>query len=766
MEMIKRRLREFRHSPCLMKPTSAILICLLSIAFFIILVCKLPILIIGLFIAPIYHRISWLVEFIYPAGVGRWAHLLAMRYSQRFTNQSNNNKYHSRCAETRIELLPGRLYIHPLPQFLDNLGYLVIIQPIVKTEQEQEHRIHVTNDTITGIIVDCGQANVVMDQIKFISNNFYSGQKINLLAILSTHKHHDHTAGNFELQKTVKWIVGGAIEQVPGCNLFLADQQQVPLDLNDISITAIAVPAHTRGSLTYSLEYKTETSSGVSLFTGDTIFSGGGGVAFEADMNHNVNAKKLTAHTYIQSTTTANAVERCFAQVLFRSSKYHRDDVLVFPGHEYSTELLSRQFNHSVNANQQSHHHPQPRWKTLPPADFFETAAAWYIADHRKQTARLLAVPSTIARELTINPHFRSMRLRGTHILHALRLWHWKFANNAVLEHTGAYKPSQELPTNRRRTESKQNQWNISVADIQRPVFTTVYSTELQQVIQELQNNTMDAKTAAERLVQLPESLNEDVIGRRPVPGTIPSGRAVYRGLLAFVLLGSPPTVLCSSDAIALKLDEPNDTDSEIIRISKTRLIAVLHSLGLLQDDDGAQLVAIIHQLWRDTIDYDFGTKEDKSRDEEHSRESDTVELGDLKWVLYGIPRRPRQSFGSYCLPCRRPVDDRPQPPHPACRMLRHSGTLHGRILICFLQFGLTKGELVRHDIFSCPLCRDATGNAAIQSEEVNGNTEKAVERTNGKRAPTLSTNDEEDEGSDDYFIEVAPLDASVLKEV
>jgi hypothetical protein len=39
------------------------------------------------------------------------------------------NNYHSGCAETRIELIPRRLYVHPLPQFRDNLGYLIFILP-------------------------------------------------------------------------------------------------------------------------------------------------------------------------------------------------------------------------------------------------------------------------------------------------------------------------------------------------------------------------------------------------------------------------------------------------------------------------------------------------------------------------------------------------------------------------------------------------------------------------------------------------------------
>jgi hypothetical protein len=545
----------------------------------------------------------------------------------------------------------------------------------------------------------------------------------------------------------------------------------VPLPLStdttdiSITITALAVPAHTRGSLTYALEYPTSRhgTTGVALFTGDTIFSGGAGVAFEADLNRTTNGssatqtKHLTAHSDIAATTTANAVERCFAHVLFHATtitRGHRDDILLFPGHEYSADLLSRQLHAAATKSANGNHfYPQARWKTLPPGDFFDTAAAWYVADHRKETARLLAVPSTIERELHVNPHFRSMRQRGTLILHALRLWHGKFAEKrtTVAAEAGPYvpyttssptsissafyssssssfsiatslshqQPEQHQPLQSQQPKTlplppKQNQWNVTVADVQRPVFTTVYAAELQQVIEELQSNVIDAVTAADRLQQLPNALHRPLIGRRPVPNTNPSGRAVHRGLLALVLLGSPPAALCASDAERLHLDAPHDSDFETIRIDQRRLIGVLHALGLLGDDDGQQLVVVIQQLWRETLEYAAFTSSNDStcrigeeprtdeddKDVEKSAleegDGDYVELGDLKWVLYGIPRRPKPSFGSWCRPCRQAVDDRPQPPHPAARLLRHSGTYHTMIVLMMWALSLSKCRPVR----------------------------------------------------------------------
>ena len=74
----------------------------------------------------------------------------------------------------------------------------------------------------------------------------------------------------------------------------------------------------------------------------------------------------------------------------------------------------------------------------------------------------------------------------------------------------------------------------------------------------------------------------------------------------------------------------------------------------------------------------------------------DECELGALKWVIYGIPAQQKSQsfFSKYCLPCsNRNDNDLPtNTTHTSTRMKRHGG------------------ELVRHDVFTCKLCRNATG--------------------------------------------------------
>ena len=83
----------------------------------------------------------------------------------------------------------------------------------------------------------------------------------------------------------------------------------------------------------------------------------------------------------------------------------------------------------------------------------------------------------------------------------------------------------------------------------------------------------------------------------------------------------------------------------------------------------------------------------------------ETLELGDLKWTLYGVPRRADQQASrsifsclTSCMPCggnaKKRNPQRLDPEHPAYKsgMKPHSG------------------DLVRHDIYTCLLCRNAAG--------------------------------------------------------
>jgi glyoxylase-like metal-dependent hydrolase (beta-lactamase superfamily II) len=848
-------LREWRHNACLMRPVTAILVllvCLLSLAVFVV---RFPTIVLGWLIFPILSRLYWVVEFWYPTSLGKFCHVTLVRWVQRTSRLQKGDPendacqgLHSRALETRIEVVPGRVYIHVIPQWLDNLGYLVVCLPPKQSASTSQNtgspkrpsnsdssskssnsssptrpQTETTplgesltidphgNTPIVAFLVDVGDADVVVKHVRRIRQHYYQDAPLHVQSILSTHKHHDHTAGNIDLCRHSDWarhddqriqhVFGGAADAVPGCNYPLANGDKLPLphcglnDMNDVvEVEAVATPAHTRGSLTYILRPLSAPTTAtvappICLFTGDTIFSGGGGVPFEADLDPNQDsttaAAKMTAHSYIRASAAANAMERCLAEVLFRSTptfvdsesssssasscarlQVTSDHILLFPGHEYTNELLARQLAapSTMSTNLES-----AKWKNMAPSAFFETVHQYYIALHRRNlphsTGKLLTIPSTVTRERLVNPHLRSLKQRGTVVIAALKMWHRNFCRERVLHIAdgpafGATSASESTrPLLRtsdaapgpqsavRRTGASPNneqEWNLTTADIGRSVFATVYAADLESIIDNLRRGQMDAATAADKLQILTLALDKPVIGRRPIPGTLPTSRNVYRGLLGLALLGSAPTALTMADSQPMKLPAPLvGPSSDGIRVSKRRLIAVLHWLGLLDDYDGQMIVAIVGQLWKETKEYmaklveeetalllrkrdkpprhavertdaDKEVYKNDSTDVESVPETDDdVELGALKWVMYGIPvQRPKSWLSSFCMPCSSSnSDDTPSKLHPAGRSgMQRNG-----------------GELVRHDVFSCPLCCDATGRKELTHhiEQVNGYTHR-----------------------------------------
>jgi hypothetical protein len=149
-----------------------------------------------------------------------------------------------------------------------------------------------------------------------------------------------------------------------------------------------------------------------------------------------------------------------------------------------------------------------------------------------------------------------------------------------------------------------------------------------------------------------------------------------------------------------MNLPPPIDSNSDRIRISMKRLVLVLTRLGLLEKQEGEEdVAAMIKQLWKDAREYVSGEDEGATpryngEDLECDSLGDEVELGVLKWVIYGVPANQPSWFSKYCcMPCSK---DPPTllnfPDHPAARMNQKSG------------------DLVAHDVLSCLLCRNATG--------------------------------------------------------
>ena len=713
-------LREARHNPCLMNPLSAIMMFIVLLVSGLTMLLHIPAFLLGLLVSPIVRRTAWFIEFLYPTGIARWGHFFLVKSALK----SKLSDGHSRSIEQRFEVVKGRIYIHFLPQLLDNLAYLVVCCPPSWTDCS----------TIVAFLVDCGDANSCLEQIFEIRDVHYPDYAMDVQSILCTHKHHDHTAGNRGLMKndlvSIQQIVGGAAERVPYCNTPVANGDRISLpavegnDMNDcVEVEVIAVPAHTRGSVVYTMRIKGDENDGSAfMFTGDTMFSGGGGVPFESDIETRSDERlsNKSGASHVKPSAGSKAVERCFAEILFRGQGSNMDvygsdfasGMLIFPGHEYTSELISRQFRPGVA--------DASNWNRMPPRVFFETASQFYVASHRRAlpTGKLLTVPSLVSRELYINPHFRSLKRRGEHIIRAVRTWYRHFAkdridgvismgSSASVRHNISMASSASsvyVPklNDSNKTPSTETQWNLTADDISRPIFTTVFSADLEAIIDDLESNRISLQKAAKRLKSIKWKLEDEAIRRRPIPGSLPNDKSIYQGIVALAVLGSGPCALTLSDSHAMNLPPPMDSKSDRILISKTRLLSVLSGLGLLTAAyDGGHVVQMVELLWKDASEYgdEFNGKmnghsfEDAVENGEGQSDTDEIELGVLKWTLYGAEANQPSWFTKFCMPCgSETVSTRPK--HPAQVSNRRR----------------TGGELVRHDVVRCSLCRDAAG--------------------------------------------------------
>jgi hydroxyacylglutathione hydrolase len=99
-----------------------------------------------------------------------------------------------------------------------------------------------------------------------------------LTHILTTHHHHDHTAGNAIVKRmTGCTIIGPALEagSIPAIDVKVAEGDTI--DIGNAKATVIETPGHTKGHVSY---YFPEDEI---VFVGDTLFSVGCGKLLEGD---------------------------------------------------------------------------------------------------------------------------------------------------------------------------------------------------------------------------------------------------------------------------------------------------------------------------------------------------------------------------------------------------------------------------------------------------------------------------------------------------
>ncbi len=211
-----------------------------------------------------------------------------------------------------------------------------------------DNYIWMLDDGREAVVVDPGEAAPVESAL--------DARALALVGILVTHHHPDHVGGVDALRKRLRGpVYGPAREGIPEPFEPLVDGDEI--DLLGLRFRVIDVPGHTAGHIAYF------TASGPQppvLFCGDTLFSGGCGRLFEGTpAQMHASLAKLGALL---------------------------GDTRVCCAHEYT--LSNLKFAREVEPGNQA----------------LRDYEAWCVREREDRRATL---PSSIARELAVNPFMR-----------------------------------------------------------------------------------------------------------------------------------------------------------------------------------------------------------------------------------------------------------------------------------------------------------------------------------------------------------------------
>mgnify|MGYP002803605464 CR=1 FL=1 len=223
-----------------------------------------------------------------------------------------------------------------VPVLSDNYSYLLI---------DDEKKI--------AACVDPAEAHIVLAKAK--------EEKVEIVAVLTTHHHMDHAGGNAEMMKQVPSVkvYGGRIDKVAACTNPLEHGDK--FNTGSIEVLALHTPGHTRGSICYYCTEPGKEKEGL-VFTGDTLFVAGCGRMFES---------------------TPEEFHHSLVNVLGALPP----ETHVYVGHEYTVKNL--QFAVAVDGSNES-----------------LTQMLDWAQDQKVQ--RKFTVPSTMRNEWLINPFLRS----------------------------------------------------------------------------------------------------------------------------------------------------------------------------------------------------------------------------------------------------------------------------------------------------------------------------------------------------------------------
>ena len=165
--------------------------------------------------------------------------------------------------------------IVPIPCLSDNYAYLLVCR-----------------ETKEAAIVDVSEAGPVLkaleqgvgafDSRRDVNESPSSREDVRVVAILSTHHHHDHVGGNEEVRAKlgIDRVYGHASDRgrIPGQTQYL--QEGDTFTIGRLHVKALHIPGHTLGAVAYVVTNPPDVPA---VFTGDTLFLAGCGRLFEGD---------------------------------------------------------------------------------------------------------------------------------------------------------------------------------------------------------------------------------------------------------------------------------------------------------------------------------------------------------------------------------------------------------------------------------------------------------------------------------------------------
>ncbi|XP_064647655.1 probable hydrolase PNKD [Lineus longissimus] len=229
------------------------------------------------------------------------------------------------------------LKIIPIPMSLDNYAYMI------KEEASG-----------TVVLIDPSDADAVQAVL--------DAHKCRPTAILTTHKHWDHSGGNkyFRQHYPSACIYGCIIDEVPDTTNSVTDGEDLIIGQGHMTFKVYYTPGHTVGHVVYCL-IGNHYDAPDSLFSGDALFLGGCGRMFEGN-----------AATMLRSLDRIAGLN---------------EDTLLWPGHEYAKDNL--EFALSIE----------------PDNEEVKAKLEWV---KNQRSKRFATCPSVIGEERSYNPFLRT----------------------------------------------------------------------------------------------------------------------------------------------------------------------------------------------------------------------------------------------------------------------------------------------------------------------------------------------------------------------